>query len=95
MQTVALCLAALAGLAGEQGNPVRAARLFGVAEALHEANHSVIPSSDALEVQRTLIKLHALLDEGTLVAAWQQGRRLTLGQAIAYGRAETGDLLPP
>lgn len=93
-QTVALCLAALGGVAVEQGNPVRAARLFGVADALHEANHSVLPPSDSLELQRHLVKLHAMLDEGSRVAAWQQGRRLTLVQAIAYGRGETVDRLP-
>lgn len=76
---IAFTLEGRAGLAAAQGDTRSAARLFGAAEALRETiNRPQLPYERDLEAPR--------LDRGSVMwlAAWQEGRALTLEQAIAY-----------
>jgi hypothetical protein len=79
-------LAGLAGVAGMQEQPVRAARLFGAAEALGEAG-SRPGIGHPIEVERNVALARAQLDEATFSAAWAAGRAMPLEQAIAEALA--------
>ena len=81
------CLSGLGGVASAQGEPVRAARLFGAVTTLR----------DVLGVP-TLLGEHALqeglvaaarsqVDEATFATGWAEGQAMTLEQAIAYALA--------
>jgi predicted ATPase/DNA-binding SARP family transcriptional activator len=66
----------LAQVAGERGNPLRAARLMGLAEGLRE---SVGTRGFAVDVRRmdTLVpRLRAAADDEAFSAAWSEGRLL-------------------
>jgi predicted neutral ceramidase superfamily lipid hydrolase len=67
-----------------QGQPKRAAWLFGAAEALRETSGASIPPVDRADYDRILAAVRAQLDEQTFAAAWAEGRAMTLEQAIAY-----------
>jgi hypothetical protein len=86
---VAEGLAGLAAVAAARGNPERAARLWGAAEALHEAGGTTIWPSDRLEYERYLPATRARLAEAAFVAARQAGRALSAEEAIAYALAES------
>ena len=86
LHTIAFILHVLASLAGAQGQPVRAARLWGAAEALREA----IEIQDLAPVERRHYGtyIHAArdqLDEAAWKRAWAEGRAMTPEQAAAYG----------
>jgi non-specific serine/threonine protein kinase len=83
------CLVVLAGVVGGQGQPERAARLFGVVEAQHEAFGTRIEPSDRNEYNRNLAAVRAQLDEAAFAVAWAEGRVTTMEQAIEYALAET------
>jgi len=79
-------LAAIAGVWGARGQPLRAARLFGASEALRRT--SAAPMGAAVEYARDIAHVRAQLDEATFAAAWQAGKALTLEQASAEALAE-------
>ncbi|MBA3945073.1 MAG: tetratricopeptide repeat protein [Herpetosiphonaceae bacterium] len=81
---IAACLAGLAGCAGRQDQPARAARLFGAAARLavgYALAHRIELDSD-VATARTLI------DHGAWEAAWAEGQALTTEQAVAYALDE-------
>jgi predicted ATPase/transcriptional regulator with XRE-family HTH domain len=80
-RAVAACLAALASIALAQGQPGRAARLCGAAEAaLHSIGAALMPP-DQVEYDRTVAALRAGPGQHEMQAAWAAGRGLTLAQA--------------
>ena len=78
------CLRRIAGLSAEQQQAHRAARLFGAVEALGETVNIQLPPLDRLDLDRDVAAARAQLDEATFTAAWGQGRKMTLEQAIAF-----------
>lgn len=80
---IAMCLAGLAGIAGVEGQPERAARLFGAAQALYE-RIGAVDRSDRARYDPNISGVRAQLSEEVLAAAWAEGRSMTLEQAIAY-----------
>ena len=78
----------LAGVAGRQGSPERAARLFGAAEALREKTGAVpaFPATQAL-YERDLASVRARLDSETFAAASAEGRAMTLEESVAEALA--------
>jgi hypothetical protein len=82
------CLAGLAGVAGMQGQPEWAARLFGAAEVLGEVLQQRPWGNHRIERERNVAIARAQLDEATFAAAWEAGRGLSLEQAIAEATAE-------
>jgi hypothetical protein len=67
---LALCLSGLAGVAAMQGQPVRAARLLGAAEALAELiHHTALRSGHRMEFERNVALARAQVDEATFAAA--------------------------
>jgi tetratricopeptide (TPR) repeat protein len=81
-------LEALAGLAAAEGEPERAARLFGAAAARREALGSPIPPVDRAEYQRRVADVRAALGEEAFTAAWAEGQVLPIEPAIALALGE-------
>jgi tetratricopeptide (TPR) repeat protein len=81
---VATSLAGFAGLALAQGQAIRAVRLYGAAQSILQALNWRLPPADEQEYERALAKVHQQLDEPAFKAAWEEGRMLSIDQAIAY-----------
>jgi tetratricopeptide (TPR) repeat protein len=81
---VAQSLEDFAVLAGRQGQSERAVRLLGAQEAVCEAIGRTPPVADAAEYERTIDAARAALSAEAFAAAWEQGRVMTLEQAVAY-----------
>lgn len=82
-------LAGLAGVATVQGRPLRAARLWGAAEALREAGGCGLWPADQLEQARYLARARAAGDAALFAFAWQAGRELTVEGALAEAVEDT------
>jgi predicted ATPase/class 3 adenylate cyclase len=78
-----------AGLAVKQGRQERAARLFGAIESQDEALNVVQRWARPFE-RRLTADLRDTLDRERYAVAWQEGRAMTLDQAIAYALEEAG-----
>ncbi|MGH2587939.1 MAG: AfsR/SARP family transcriptional regulator [Dehalococcoidia bacterium] len=85
---IADCLVALACLAAVQNRPLGAARLWGTAEALHEAGSWRIWPADKVECDRYLPLASAAAAPAAFAVAWQEGRTLTVPQALGVQRPE-------
>jgi non-specific serine/threonine protein kinase len=81
---IAACLAGLAAVAGAQGDPERAARLFGSAEALREIIGAELQPVDRGEYDRLVAASRAHLAAAAWDRAWAEGRALPLERARAY-----------
>jgi predicted ATPase len=79
---VGACLAAIAGVWGSRGQPARAARLFGASQGLRGT--SAAPIGAVVDYARDVANVRSQLDESTFAAAWDEGRAMTVEQAIAY-----------
>ncbi len=79
---LAVTLEGCAGLAARQGQPERAARLFGQVEAWREARWSAIALCDKAEYDRDVRAARAQLDATAFARAWAAGRALSLDQAM-------------
>jgi non-specific serine/threonine protein kinase len=79
----------LAEVSAAERLPLRAARLLGVAHALHEGigHHMDILRRRAFE--RTSAAVRATLGEGAFAAAWAAGQAMGLEEAIAYALQES------
>jgi tetratricopeptide (TPR) repeat protein len=73
----------LSGSLGAVGEPERGARLLGAAEVAMERVGALVEPSDQSELDRNIADVRALLDEATFQAAWAEGRKMTLEQAVA------------
>ncbi len=81
--TAAASLVGFAELAGLQGWPERAARLFGAVVAFVKDVDNV-PLGKRADFERSVNALHTQLGEAMFAAAWAEGQAMTLDQAIAY-----------
>ena len=79
---IAFCLAGLAGMIQGAGDAARAARLFGAAEMLLESLDAVLDPGGRLEFESDLAATRAQLGEAAFTTAWQEGRMMTLEQAV-------------
>jgi hypothetical protein len=91
----AYCLEGIAGVVGARGEPERAARLFGVSEALLETVGTPLYAhvqSRSL-YRQTVDAIRPQLDETILAAEWAEGRTMGLEEAVAFalGEATHGD----
>jgi predicted ATPase/class 3 adenylate cyclase len=80
----AWCLERLAEVALAQGHAGKAGRLFGAAAALRESMRSVIDPVDQLPYDSSLNSLRMELGEERFAAALDEGRAMTLDQAVGY-----------
>ena len=79
---VAYALGGFADLAHHQKQPARAARLYGAVRALREADAMPLPPPDQDEQDRELAKLEIELGPGAYALAFDEGRSLTVAQAV-------------
>jgi predicted ATPase/DNA-binding SARP family transcriptional activator len=75
-------LSGFAARAAARGEPQRAARLFGAAEALREAIGSPVPLPDRAEYDRVVAAARSQLDAAAWAREWQEGQKLVLEEAI-------------
>jgi tetratricopeptide (TPR) repeat protein len=80
----AWCLERLAEIALEKGQAEKTVRLFGAAAALRASIGSVIDPADQPEYEHKRTSLNAELGEERFNTAWNEGRALTLDQAVPY-----------
>ena len=86
----AWCLERLAEVALAQGKPEKAVRLLSAAAALRISIGSVIDPVDQLEYQNRRTSLRAELGEEQFAKIWEEGRSMTLEQAIGYALENEG-----
>jgi predicted ATPase/Tfp pilus assembly protein PilF len=80
----AWCLERLAGVAMAQGQAEKAVRLFGTAAALRSSIGSVIDPVDQANYKKNISSLRAKLSRERYKTVWEEGRAMSLEQAIAY-----------
>jgi DNA-binding CsgD family transcriptional regulator len=73
----------LAGVVAAQGEPTWAARLWSAAETMREAMGAPIPPVERADYEHALAAARAQIGEKTFAAAWEEGRSMTLEQALA------------
>jgi hypothetical protein len=64
-----------------------------VAEALREAIGAPLPPDERPDYEREVAHVRAQLDEAAFKAAWQEGRVMTLEEAVAFALASP-DITP-
>jgi tetratricopeptide (TPR) repeat protein len=89
---IAQGVAEWAGLAESCGQPERAARLLGAAEAIWEANDLLLTPFTQFIYERNVAAVRAQLDEDRFATAWAEGRAMTQEQAVDYALEQDSDL---
>jgi ATP/maltotriose-dependent transcriptional regulator MalT len=79
----------LAALAIAEGQPERAARLFGAAEATRSANPAPIWPAEQFEIDRHTKQLRAQLPDSICGQLWRAGQALTTEAAITYALTDS------
>ena len=74
-------LLGLADVLAAQGEPTRAAELWGAAEALLEAGGFPVPALDRATYEQAVAAVRGQLGEQAFAAAWAEGRTMTPQQA--------------
>jgi ATP/maltotriose-dependent transcriptional regulator MalT len=80
---IASSLEGLAGVVAAQGEPARAARLYGAAEALRGSVGIPILPVDRATYERLVAAVRTQLGEAVFSSRWTEGRTMTPGQALA------------
>jgi hypothetical protein len=83
----AFALSSLAGMAGRQGQPTRAARMWGAASALRDAIGMRLPLEEEERFAGPVSSAREVLGEGAFAAAWAEGRAQPREQAVAEALA--------
>jgi predicted ATPase len=84
--TTLTCLEVLAAVAVGRGDALHAARLLGAAEEQREQLGFVLPASERPLVDATAARIEDVLDPVELAAAREEGRALTLDEAVEAAR---------
>jgi predicted ATPase/class 3 adenylate cyclase len=85
---IAEVLEGFAGVAGAQGEGERAARLYAAAETLRQTIGAPLLPGDRPRYERQLAAARSLVAEEVWEAAWEEGRAMTLEEAVSYALAE-------
>jgi non-specific serine/threonine protein kinase len=88
---IGYCLIPFAGAANGYNNPMRASRLFGAREVIHESIGAKLdPGLQRINIS-LIAQARAMLDESAFATAWAEGRAMTIEQAIEYALHDTGE----
>jgi non-specific serine/threonine protein kinase len=87
---IAKVLEGFAALAAAEGKLRRSARLWGAADALHEALSLPMPPVDHITYDPYIEAVRTALGEEAFAAAWAEGRAMTTDEAIRYAVAAEG-----
>jgi tetratricopeptide (TPR) repeat protein len=79
-----LCFVGFAGAANGYKNPLRAARILGAREAIHESMGANFDPGVQRFHAAFVAQTRAMLDEVSFESAWVEGRAMSLDQAIEY-----------
>jgi predicted ATPase/class 3 adenylate cyclase len=85
---IAMSLAGLGRVAVNMGRPELGARVLGAVEARLGDIDAVLDSEDRLPYERAVESARSLLEEEPFERAWQQGRAMSMEQAIKYALEE-------
>jgi predicted ATPase/class 3 adenylate cyclase/uncharacterized protein HemY len=88
---IAYSLEAFAALAVAQQDMQRAARLFGATESFYSLLRFLMSPMERDNHDRDLAATTAVLDEEDFSALWDEGRAMTMEQAVAYALDEHND----
>ncbi|MBI5031384.1 MAG: tetratricopeptide repeat protein [Chloroflexi bacterium] len=88
-QGIAECLAGFAGLSVGMKEFVRSGRLFGAAQALLDSIGAPLAPADVAEWKRDEAIARTQFNRETFNAAWEEGQKMTLEQAIEYALENT------
>ena len=89
---IANSLEGLAALPAGTGAPRHTSRIWGAAERLREAIGAPLPPNERSRYQRKVFSARAALgDAAAFDRAWQQGRAMTVEQAIKYALSSADD----
>ncbi|MGH2586486.1 MAG: ATP-binding protein, partial [Dehalococcoidia bacterium] len=91
---IAHSLEELAWIAARSGTPERAARLFGVAEALRHAIGTPLAPIERERHDRAVTDVRGTLAGPVFAAGWAEGAAMSPDDAIAYALANTGPPAP-
>jgi non-specific serine/threonine protein kinase len=83
---MAECLEGCAAVAGAAGQPRRAARLYGAADALREATGAPVSTMDRAEHDELLGRIRTRLGPHGFAAEWAAGRAIELEEATQLAR---------
>jgi hypothetical protein len=87
---IAFSLGGLAAVVAALGSSLRAARIWGAEARLREEIGSPLPPNDRSDYDRRVAAARAALgDHAAFDHAWQEGRALTLEQAIELALEES------
>jgi len=78
----------LGEVAGDAGEPARAARLWGTAQLLREMTGLELPPAGQADYDRNVAAAKAQLDEVAFDRAWEEGRAMTVEEAVEYALGE-------
>src|SRR5205823_7593169 len=94
--SIAECLEGLAAAVGawKGGQPDRAARLFGAADALREAVGAPLSPASRPEYERNLDAARSFINEAAFTEGLAQGRAMSLEEALALAAEEVAPLPP-
>lgn len=82
------CLMGLAGVTIQMSHLEKGARLLGACEKIKQENGTTYWPANRIAYKRCLALLHEQLKDATFSAAWVEGSKMTLEQAIEYALAE-------
>jgi tetratricopeptide (TPR) repeat protein len=85
------CLGGFAAILGMTGKPKEAARLFGAVESLLESlgTAEFMEPQDQKELDEYVAAVRTQLDEQSFAKAWEDGRKMTMEQAIELALKRT------
>ena len=75
-------LESFAAIAIEEDEPQRALKLFGAAEALRERSNAPMTDFERVKYDQMMEHVHSLLDETIINSLWEEGKSMTMEQAI-------------
>jgi hypothetical protein len=87
--SIAYPLVGFAFLAAAQNQMERSTRLFGVAESLYPPLRFEMSSRERAEHDQAIAAARAALGEDAFQAAYDEGKKMTLDEVVAYALEET------
>ena len=87
-QGIAISLEGMAEVAQGQNQLVQAAQLWGAALSLRDSIRCPSPPLEQEKIAMPIALVHQALGEEAFAAAWDEGRAMTMEQAIEYALAE-------
>jgi hypothetical protein len=85
---IATSLEKLASVHTVASRPEQAARLFGAAQILREASGQAMFPFEIIDYEISLQTLHLQLDAVPFAVLWNEGRAMSMEQAVVYAQAE-------